>query len=319
MSENESRHRDSLMRKFKVVLKTWLHMLFEQGQRLGFDILPRHFYSEIPELRALRKTAPWRTPYSMLGVDGVNVDEQMAWLRELAPPALQAYWKQNDVHRLACEDNGEEGYGAIEAEVLHGFIVKHKPRRIFQIGCGVSTAVCLRAAGTSYRPRIICVEPHPTEFLRRAAGKKDIELIVQKVQDIDAQRVKELEAGDLFFVDSTHTLGPAGEVTRIVLEFLPRLSHGVYAHFHDIHFPYDYAGDVLDKALFFAHETALLLAFLTLNPHFRILGCLSMLHHRKAQEMKQLFPRYLPAPYIDGVRIGDGHSPSAIYIRRAND
>jgi len=42
---------------------------------------------------------------------------------------------------------------------------------------------------------------------------------------------------NLFFVDSTHTLGPAGEASRIVLEFLPRLRTGVMIHFHEHHFP----------------------------------------------------------------------------------
>jgi len=65
-----------------------------------------------------------------------------------------------------------------------------------------------------------------------------------------------LAAGDLFFVDSTHTLGPAGEATRIILEFLPRLRKDVLIHFHDIVFPYDYTPDILDGAMFFPHESA---------------------------------------------------------------
>ena len=128
--------------------------------------------------------------------------------------------------------------------------------------------------------------------------------------------MSELKEGDLFFVDSSHTLGPAGEVTRIVLELLPRLGWNAFAHFHDICFPYDYEGGLLNEALFFQHESALLMAFLTLNPHYRIMASLSMLHHKKQQCLATLFPHYVPANFIDGIRITQGHFPSSVYIRR---
>jgi hypothetical protein len=196
----------SVKRRLKEFFKSQLHTLFAQGQRLGFDILPRHFYSEIPDLRILRGTDSWKKPYSLIGVPGASAADQSAWLQAMVPPAVQSDLKQKDVHQLACRDNGEDGYGPVEADVLHCFVLKHRPRQIFQIGCGVSTAICLRAAAEAgYRPRIICVEPYPTEFLRRAAAQKDIELVMQKLQDMDPQCVTELADGDLFFVDSSHT------------------------------------------------------------------------------------------------------------------
>lgn len=188
----------------------------------------------------------------MLGVAGGDVGEQLAWLQNIITPELKSRLRQYDVHQQACVDNGEEGYGALEADLLHAFVHRQRPRQIFQIGCGVSTAVCLRAAEeAAYRPRVICVDPFPTAFLTRARERGDIELVPTKVQDMDPGWASGLEDGDLFFVDSSHTLGPAGEVTRIVLEFLPRLRKGVHVHFHDIYFPYDYPGNVLDQALFF--------------------------------------------------------------------
>ena len=47
------------------------------------------------------------------------------------------------VYQGAIQGGGADGgYGEIEAEVLFGFIASRKPRRVMQIGCGVSTAVC---------------------------------------------------------------------------------------------------------------------------------------------------------------------------------
>jgi hypothetical protein len=151
--------------------------------------------------------------------------------------------------------------------------------------------------------------------LKEAAKKGEIELVPQPVELLDPSFVSDLSSGDLLFVDSTHTLGPAGEVSRIILELLPRLNSEVYVHFHDILFPYDYPGNLLTTALFVPHESVLLHAFLTCNPRFTILASLSMLHYQRPDELRKLLPTYSPAPYQDGIALGDGHFPSAIYLR----
>lgn len=306
-----------LSRQFKNLIKSQFHSIFAVGQRLGLDILPRHFYSEIPDLQILKKTTSWRSPFTMSGVLGACPEEQFAWVEEVVAPQLRQRFTESNIHHQACLDNGEQGYGQIEAEFLHCFIKHYKPNTILQIGCGVSTAICLRAASEiPYQPRIICVEPYPTAFLRRSYKEGAIELIEAKIQDMNHELMSELKAGDLFFVDSSHALGPAGEVTRIMLEFLPRLRENAFAHFHDIYFPYDYQGGVLSDALFFQHESALLMAFLTLNSRYRIMASLSMLHHRKQQSLASLFAHYVPARFIDGIRTTEGHFPSSIFIRR---
>ena len=239
----------------------------------------------------------------MHGVAGNQPEEQLQWVEGVVTPELRPRLAQGDIHRQACLDNGEDGYGLVEAEFLHCFIQRFRPKLIIQVGCGVSTAVCLRAAAElAYHPRIICVEPYPTTFIARCREAGKVELVREKLQDVDPKLITELQAGDLFFVDSSHTLGPAGEVTRIILDFLPLTAKGVLAHFHDISFPYDYQGDLLDDALFFGHESALLLAFLTFNPHFRLLGSFAMLHHKRRQALAEIFPRYVPAPFADGIR-----------------
>lgn len=62
----------------------------------------------------------------------------------------------------------------------------------------------------------------------------------RKVEEADFGIAGQLAAGDLFFLDSTHTLGPAGQVSRIILELLPLLPAGAWVHFYDILFLYDY-------------------------------------------------------------------------------
>jgi hypothetical protein len=166
----------------------------------------------------------------------------------------------------------------------------------------------------SYRPKLTCIEPYPNAFLKSKARESAIELISQPVEQLDYRFLDGLEAGDLFFVDSTHTLGPAGEVTRIILEMLPRLDAGVRIHFHDISFPYDFSANILRGDLFFWHETALLLAYLTQNRRMRILTSLSMLHFGRQAQLRELLPNYRPRTEVDGLTNLDGHYPCSIYI-----
>jgi predicted O-methyltransferase YrrM len=300
----------------KNYLKASWSSLFRFGQRLGVDILPRHFYSEIPDIAKLKATEQWRKPYSLIGVNGSGIDQQLQFVRSTVTPELAQRFARDDVYRSACERNGEAGYGPVEAGLLYAFIATHQPRQIMQVGCGVSTAICLAAAHDSgYRPRLTCIDPLPTRFLRQAADEQEISLIAQPVESLDPDVVSALADGDLFFVDSTHTLGPAGEVGRIILEFLPRLTAGTHVHFHDIYFPYDYPDDVLTRALFFPHESVLLHGFLVHNARFAIQASMSMLHHQRSSEMVALLPYYKPRETQDGLAIGPGHFPSAIYLR----
>jgi hypothetical protein len=48
------------------------------------------------------------------------------------------------------------------------------------------------------------------------------------------------EANDILFVDSTHVSRINSDVNRILFEILPSLKSGVYVHFHDIFYPFEY-------------------------------------------------------------------------------
>jgi hypothetical protein len=308
-----------LQRKLKNQGKRLLRHVFEIGQQLGIDVLPRHFYSEIPNIRELRTTTEWREPFSMAGIVG-DIPSQVRFVDQCTA-SVRGKLASLNLLRKACDLNGsDEGFGAVEADFLYCFVRKHRPPKIVQVGCGVSTAVCLMASrDENYRPKIICIEPYPTSFLRNASDSGDIQLVEKKLQNVYRQIADWVSQGDLFFVDSSHTLGPAGEVSRIVLEILPRLPLGVFAHFHDIWFPYDYSPGVLDESLFFWHETALLFAFLCMNQRFRIEASLSLLHHEAQDELRMCIPTYTPAPFVGGINHGRGHYPSSIYLRNGVD
>ncbi len=302
----------------KQQIKKLMRTTFEIGQRLKFDILPRHFYSEIPSIQLLRATTSWRKPLNMTHVAGAGLASQQAFVATCTQ-GLQSALTKTSIHTRACQMNNlPEGFGPIEADFLYCFIRSQQPPRIIQIGCGVSTAVCLLAAadsGAGYKPEIICIEPYPTQFLIDQDKAGVIHLVKEKFEDSSLPLADLLEGGGLFFVDSSHALGPAGEVTRLICEALPVLPSGTWVHFHDIRFPYDYPADILTSELFFCHETALLHAFLLMNSSYSIAASLSMLHHADPASLAACLPNYRPAKFDQGLRISDGHFPSSTYMR----
>lgn len=294
-----------------------LRRLFEAGQRVGLDILPRHFYSSVPDIRRLRQSTAWRTRRSMVGVDGVDTDSQLAFVVACTPPDLVRRQRTAETYNRACAANGRVGFGPVEADFLHCFIASHQPQMIVQVGAGVSTAVILDAAGAAgYRPHVRCVDPYPTGYLRRLAEEDRIELLAEPAQAVPIKSLADVGTNGMLFVDSTHTVRPGGDVNWIVLEALPRVTPGAWVHFHDIFWPYDYPPGLLTDDLFFWAESALLLAYLTSNPQYRLRASLSMLHHDRPDQLRCQLPNYRRQADRDGLREGSGHFPSSAYLQR---
>lgn len=170
-------------RSFRDRGKIALRRLFEVGQRAGFDVLPRHFYSAVPDIRQLRTTHSWRQPRSMAGVAGLDIAEQTAILRKWLPESLRSRLAARDIYAEVCEMNGAVGYGPTEAVLLYAFIATQRPSHVLQVGAGVSTAVILAAADDfGLDLKVSCVDPYPTALLRRLAAAGRIDLIEERGQ-----------------------------------------------------------------------------------------------------------------------------------------
>ncbi len=285
-----ARQPPNLRRRLKNLSKRGLRTLFEFGQHFGVDLLPRHFYSEIPNIGELRRDGDWKRPRSMVGVNGTDADVQFDFVESCCTLDLISRLRRNDIFRDACRANGEPGFSAIDADFLFGFLQTARPKRIVQVGCGVSTAVLLLAARemADFQPEIVCVEPYPTRFLKEAHKAGEIRLVEEKAQVVNQDVLTDLGEGGFLFVDSTHAVRPGSEVNRLVTEILPRLKPGNWVHFHDIYFPYDYQRGLLDDELFFSNESILLHAFLINNAQWTIRASLSMLHYSSPSRLGRL-------------------------------
>lgn len=303
------------MHAIKAAVARVLPGVLRLGQRFGFNLTPNHFYSDIPDFRALERDPDWKRPWSMIGVAGADdLDAQAQRLEAWVGPCAERL-TGGDLYTQACERNGEVGYGPIEAELLYCFVRSARPAQIVQVGCGVSTVLALMAADDEpgYAPRITCVEPYPTGVLQQEHKAGRIRLVPEKAQSVAMEVFTGLGPGDLLFVDSTHTVRTGSEVLRIIYEVMPRLPAGVFVHFHDIYFPFDY-GPGLMKDIFFWRESALLHAFLCGNRDWTISVSMSMLHHARPDRVRAAMPNYRPRPMRGGLDDGEGHYPSATYL-----
>jgi hypothetical protein len=308
-------------RSFKSAVKRGWHRAFRLLQRTGINLLPAHFYSCVPDLDDLARRSDWRNPRSMYGIAHRDIDSQLELLSDWLRPH-GGHLREKAVHAEAIVGGGGDGgYGEIEAEVLFAFVASKKPRRVMQIGCGVSTAVIRMAAeAVGHTPEIVCIEPYPSPYLRDAERNGAIRLIAEPAQRVDFREIAALGADDLLFVDSTHAVKPGSEVNYLIHEVLPRLGDGVWVHFHDIYFPYDYTRGILDSDLFFPQESTLLYAFLSGHERYRLEVSLSMIHYAAADTLQRLIPRYQPNDQTDGLAGSNGkHFPSSAWLRTVGD
>ena len=127
----------------------------------------------------------------------------------------------------------------------------------------------------------------------------------------------ELKAGDLLFIDSSHTLKLGSELARIYLDIIPDLPPGVFIHIHDIYLPYLYMRTALSN-YYDWQETSLVLALLKNNTRLSVQCCLSALHYDRPKQMATLLTEYRPEANIKGLqaaKAGKSHFPCSLWLR----
>lgn len=282
----------------------------------GIVVLPNHYYTPIADVRELTRTRDkWAKRSPMTGIDA-DLGRQVGRLQEIVKP-FEPEYRGNATYKEGAARGFGPGFGYVEAQALHGVLRWLKPKRVIEVGSGVSTHCALKAlalnASDGSAGKITCIEPYPSDYLKSSS---EIDLVSSKVEDIDPAVFDRLDAGDFLFIDTSHAVRPIGDVTHLYLEVIPRIKPGCVIHIHDIYFPYSFQRDLLN-GLFQTTETPLLQALLTHNNRLEILFCLSMLHYDAQDVMKDVFPEYSPAPDVNGLNVPNttGHFPSSIYLR----
>lgn len=237
---------------------------------------PGHFYSPIPSLEEVKRDEDRifvRDVEKMpLDID-FNIDLQMNFLEKFEAnySKLPLYGpdKKSDL-RYYFENSAFSYFDAIS---LYNMIMIAKPKRIIEVGSGYSSCVTLDVNELFFDNKIKCtfIEPYPKLLvsLLKEEDLSNIELIGERLQTVSLDKFTVLEAGDILFIDSTHVSKTGSDVNYVIFDILPRLKSGVYIHFHDVFYPFEYPQEWVYEGRAW-NEDYMLRAFLQNNSNFEI-------------------------------------------------
>lgn len=276
------------------------------ARRLGYHLVPANYHSPIPDLPDI-PTEVWTEPDDMPGI-AWNLDRQIVFLEEELGPLIRE-------HGAPADPPGTETgfylrnpfFGGLDAEVLYAMVRRLRPATVMELGAGYSTLVIADAAqrnrscGSSMRHLVY--DPFPSPVL--AAVRDRIELHEVPASEIVVDRFAELEPGDILFIDTTHTLKPAGDVVHLILNALPRVAPGVVVQIHDFFRPLEYPRWLMDVFGCYWQEHYVVQALLSDNPGFEILCANHALRQLRSDRIHALLPNI------------DPHAePSSLWIKR---
>jgi len=233
-----------------------------------------HFYSPIPDLEEVLRDEQrifGSPPPALNGIE-LYSEQQLALIEGFA-----SHYQDIPFHEEPARDlryhYRNASYSYTDAIFLYSMIRLLKPRRVIEIGSGYSSCVTLDTNERFFDNSIECVfvEPYPKKLkaLLKPDDAQRLTVIESRVQDIPLETFARLECNDILFVDSTHVSKAGSDVNHILFEILPTLTSGVYIHFHDIFYPFEYPKNWVMQGRAW-NECYMLRAFLQYNAAFRI-------------------------------------------------
>jgi Methyltransferase domain len=277
------------------------HVFSEREQLLkGHWMPPGHFYSPIPCIRDVRAREEAIFGHIPRELPGINLNETGQWtlLEQFKPYYHDLPFTPEKKEGLRYYyENGSYSYS--DGIFLHCVLRHLRPQRIIEIGCGFSSCVILDTNERYLGEKVACtfIEPHAERFLSLVTpgDEKRIHLLQKRLQEVDLRAFEQLEANDVLFVDSTHVSKVGSDVNQIVFEVLPRLQSGVWVHFHDVFYPFEYPKEWIYEGRAW-NEDYLLRAFLLFNNSFEIQFFNSYLEHFHAAWFWKEMPLCMKKP-----------------------
>ena len=160
-----------------------------------------------------------------------------------------------------------------DAIFLYCFLRQEKPKKIVEIGSGYSSAVILDTLDLFFpdQTEVTLIEPYPDRLmsLLKEHDKEKIQIITTQVQDAPPDIFTALGSGDLLFIDSSHVVKYGSDVMYLLFEILPHLPAGIFVHFHDVFYPFEYPQSWVNEGRYW-NEDYFLRAFLAYNNQWSI-------------------------------------------------
>lgn len=264
--------------------------------RAGFDVVLKTFYSPIPDLEGLpgdffERAAP------LPGID-LALDRQLEFVEtRLAQPMAEFRPAPSPAAGRYRYTTANPSYSRLDATFLYSIIRATKPRRVLELGSGFSTLVTAEAgqrnAAEGFALSLEAYDPYAGVVDEGLPGLECLHPV--PVQQVPTETFEALDAGDVLFVDTTHTVKAGSDVNFIVLNVLPRLRPGVVVHIHDVFLPFEYPRDFAEKYGLYWSEQYLVQAFLSMNPGYEVVLSGAALSRLRTSDFLARVPAGVPA------------------------
>lgn len=235
---------------------------------------PGHFYSPIPSLEEVRRHEAeiFANDSSQLGAINLFEARQLQLLEVFASLCKDIPFTETPTEGLRYHFRNE--YFSYADGVTLFCMLRHlRPKRVIEVGSGFSSALMLdtndRFLGRSVDFTFIEPNPERLESLLWDTDRTSTKILRQSVQSTPLSVFRELHAGDILFVDSSHISKTGSDVNFLLFKVLPILAPGVHLHFHDVFYPFEYPRDWIYEGVAW-NEAYLLRAFLQYNRSFEI-------------------------------------------------
>lgn len=204
---------------------------------------PGHFYSPIVNVEELRTSFIRSVNSTSLRAINISRDAHIESWGKLLPYLQDIPFpeKKSEEFRYFFE-NPAFGYG--DGSILHAMLRCYRPQRYVEVGSGYSSACAIDTIDQYLNSEVEVdfVEPYPDLLLQLLGkeAKQRFRIHTTTVQKANLEIFESLEAGDFLFIDSTHVMKTGSDVCHELFNILPILKPGVFIHFHDIFWPFEY-------------------------------------------------------------------------------
>ncbi|MFD0864104.1 class I SAM-dependent methyltransferase [Sungkyunkwania multivorans] len=234
-----------------------------------------HYYSPIVSVDEIKRREKdiWKGA-AIDGIAGIdlNTDRQRSLAIDLSKYYEEMPFEENPVEGLRYKfDNNM--YRHTDGILLYGMLRHLAPKRIIEVGSGHSSALMLDVNQRFFNNEIdlTFIEPYPERLFSTITDTDKVSTTIfeRDLQEMEVSYFKNLGKGDILFIDSTHIAKCGSDVNYILFEILPALHPGVFIHFHDIFYPFEYPkGWVYGGRNW--NENYILRAFLMNNENYKI-------------------------------------------------
>jgi hypothetical protein len=282
----------------------------EVVRRGRYDVVRHDVYSPVPDLAQLPPDL-WDRRDPLAGI-ALDVDAALGLVENELAPFLAEF----DFPRDGPQPPGEfflfnDNFEAVDSELLYALVRSRRPGRVVELGSGYTSlligAACRRNAADGTPTVHVAYDPYPRPQVLGERVPEPTVVVPISAADVPLEVFTSLEAGDILFVDTTHTVKVGSEVVHVVLDVLPLLRPGVLVHFHDIFTPWSYPREWLEEHQWYWAEQYLLQGFLAFNEGFEIL--------LPTQAMARDLPERLAAA-IPSFVAGAGVGPASLWLVR---